>query len=129
MEYIISHDTKADMIVATASGKWNQQKDNELVREVRRTVSDLRVKNVLIDLRSLENIDLTTLRLYEHAIKLKQGGQEFETVSMKVAIVVSVKDEKDEANCKFFETTARNRGLPYMIFKDIDPAMEWLKGA
>jgi hypothetical protein len=49
-------------------------------------------------------------------------------VSRKAAIVYSSTDEKINENLTIFETVARNRGLPYRTFIDMDKALTWLLG-
>jgi len=40
--------------------------------------------------------------------------------------VYTPKDPQFNADMQFFETTARNRGLPYRVFSDIKKAKIWL---
>jgi hypothetical protein len=125
MEYTVQHRTDQNIVFATAKGEWNAKTDNEMVRRIMQTVEETGSIKVMLDIRELHFYH-SVLRVFERAQEVKKQRQEFKTVSRRVAIVYPVDNEKIDENLTFFETTARNRGLPYRAFTDIDIAWAWL---
>ena len=52
--------------------------------------------------------------------------QNLKTASPRVAIVYSATNRKLDEDLLFFETVARNRNLPYRVFKELEEAQTWL---
>ena len=125
MEYTVQLKEDLNLILATASGEWESQTDNAMVRAIMETVDASGSMKVLLDIRELR-FHHPLLRVFERAQEVKQQRQEFKNVSRKVAIVYPAEDPKIDENLTFFETVARNRGLPYRAFKDMEDAMGWL---
>jgi len=125
MDYVIKYDDAKQVIVVTATGKWVLEKDNEMIREILRTVEETGSKKVLVDIRAL-HFDLPMIHLYDRAQGLRKQRLDFNTTSRKVALVYTATTKKMDSDLLFFETAARNRNLPYRVFKDVDVAWSWL---
>jgi hypothetical protein len=125
MEYNIAFDAQANIIRASAGGEWEARTDDEMVGEMMKVVRETGARKILVDLRRL-NANLATLRLYEHARNLLSRRAQAGPVSIRVAIVYTAVAERVDRGFQFFETTARNRGLPYRVFREIGPAQAWL---
>ena len=125
MDYVIKHDKDKQVIIATAMGKWELEKDNEMIRQIMRAVEESGSKKVLVDIREL-HFDLPMLKLYERAQGLRQQRLGLKATSRRVALVYSATTRKLDDDLLFFETAARNRNLPYRVFKDIEKAWAWL---
>lgn len=125
MEYIIHHKEDLNMVIATAKGEWDSKTDDAMVHEIMEMVDSTKSKKTLLDIRELRFYH-PVLQVFERAQVIKKQRQEFKNVSRKVAIVYPATDEKIDENIKFFETVARNRGMPYRAFTDVDAAMAWL---
>jgi hypothetical protein len=124
MEYSIQQ-ADGDLIIATASGEWDQATDNAMIREVMEAVNTSDSRKVLVDIRELR-FDMPILQIFERALELRQQRGEFGTTTAKVALVYPSAGKKMEDDLAFFETAARNRGLPYRTFKDMEAALAWL---
>jgi hypothetical protein len=127
MDYVIDHNKDQQVITVTATGKWELEKDNEMIRKIMRAVEESGYKKVLVDIREL-HFDLPMIHLYERAQGLRQQRRNVKTTSRKVALVYSAPTKKMDDDLSFFETAARNRNLPYRVFKDIQAAWVWLSG-
>lgn len=92
------------------------------------TVDANSVGYVLVDVRKLI-VREPIIQLYERAMELWEERQKYRTASLKVAIVFTFVDPDFESSMRFFETVARNRGLPYRVFGDLDEAKAWLFSA
>ena len=125
MDYVIKHDEEKQVIIVTAAGKWKLEKDNEMIREILRAVEESGSKKVLVDIREL-HFDLPMIHLYDRAKGLRKQRRDAKTTSRKVALVYTATTKKMDADLLFFETAARNRNLPYRVFKDVDVAWSWL---
>jgi hypothetical protein len=125
MEYRIAFDAQANIIRATAAGEWEAHTDEAMVDEMMKVVRATGARKILVDLREL-NANLATLRLYEHARSLLSRRAQAGAFSTRVAIVYKPVNARVEQGFQFFETTARNRGLPYRVFAAIAPAQDWL---
>lgn len=125
MDYVIEHDIKKQIITVTAKGKWELEKDNEMIRQIMQAVEESARKKVLVDIREL-HFDLPMLHLYDRARGLRKQRLDFKITSRKVALVYSTSTKKMDDALLFFETAARNRNLPYRVFKDLADAWDWL---
>lgn len=125
MDYVIEHDKDRQLIIVTATGKWELEKDNEMIRQILKAVEESGCQKVLVDMRDL-HFDLPMIHLYERAQGLRQQRMQANTTSRKVALVYAAKTRKIDADLTFFETAARNRNLPYRVFKDLEEAKKWL---
>lgn len=125
MEYRIQHREDQNLIIATARGELDPNIENLMVRGIMEAVGSTGSTRVLLDIRELQ-YELPMSRIFERTQEvLKQRG-EFKQVSRKVAILYPSEDPRIDENSRFFETVARNRGLPYRAFKDMESALEWL---
>jgi hypothetical protein len=125
MEYTIQHRKDQNIVIATAKGEWDSKTDNDMVRKIMETVDASGSMKVLLDIQKLQ-FDLSIHRVFERTQEVMKQRDEFENVSRKVAIVYPSTGQKADENIIFFETVARNRGLPYRAFKDMDIALAWL---
>ncbi|HXD08526.1 MAG TPA: hypothetical protein VN653_00585 [Anaerolineales bacterium] len=126
MDFVIEHDKDRQMIIVTASGKWELDKDNEMIRQIMKAVEESGSRKVLLDMRELY-FNLPMIHLYERAQGLMQQRLNSKTISRKVALVYTAHTRKIDEDLIFFETAARNRNLPYRIFKDLEEAQQWLR--
>lgn len=78
-----------------------------------------------MDIREL-HFDLPMLHLYDRAQGLRKQRLDFKITSRKVALVYSTSTKKMDDALLFFETAARNRNLPYRVFKDLADAWDRL---
>jgi len=124
MEYSIQH-AGGNLIIATASGDWDQVTDKTMLLEIMKAVDASNSRRVLLDVRQL-HFDLATLQIFERAVELRQQRGEFGRTSTKAALVYPSTGKKMDEDMAFFETAARNRGLPYRTFKDMEQARAWL---
>jgi len=125
MDYVIEHDQDRQMLIVTATGKWELDKDNEMIRQIMKTVEDSGSKKVLVDIRELQ-FNLPMIHLYERAQGLMKQRLNSKTASRRVALVYTAHTRKIDEDLIFFETAARNRNLPYRVFKDLEEAQKWL---
>ena len=127
MNYTVQLREDLKLILATASGEWEPQKDNAMVHEIMETVDASGSRKVLLDIRGLQ-FDLPIIQIFERVKEMREKRREFGISSTKAAIVYSAANEKLDKDLAFFETASVNRGLPYRTFKDMDDAMAWLLG-
>ena len=125
MEYTIQIIEDQKIIHAIAKGQWDKQTEDLMTHEILGTVVKLGLKKVLLDMREVE-FDMSLADIFQRAQELREERVESRAFSFKVAIIYVSKDRKTEDNFSFFETAARNRGLPYKIFKELDEAFAWL---
>ena len=125
MDYVIEHDKDRQLIIVTATGKWELEKDNEMIRQIMKAVEESGSQKVLVDMREL-HFDLPMIHFFERAQGLRQQRMQANTTSRKVALVYAARTSKIDADLTFFETAARNRNLPYRVFKDLEEAKKWL---
>ena len=125
MEYTIQIIEDQKIIHAIAKGQWDKQTEDLMTHEILGTVVKLDLKKVLLDMREVE-FDMSLADIFQRAQELREERVESRAFSFKVAIIYVSKDRKTEDNFSFFETAARNRGLPYRVFKDIKDAFAWL---
>ena len=124
-DYTIEIKEDRDIIIARASGEWELQTDHKMNREIIEMIDMSGSRKVLVDIREL-HFNLPIVQIFERAQEIKEQRRTQKTTSDKVAIVYPPANEKIEEDFKFFETVARNRGLPYRAFKDMEDALEWL---
>jgi hypothetical protein len=125
MDYVIEHDQDQQMLIVTATGKWELDKDNEMIRQIMKAVEESGSKKVLVDMRELY-FNLPMIHLYERAQGLRYQRLNSRITSRKVALVYTAHTRKIDEDLIFFETAARNRNLPYRVFKDLAEAQQWL---
>ena len=125
MDYIIQLDEKNRIVTAVAKGEWDSDTDNTMVYQILEMVDVTGVQKVLLDIRELR-FKLPIIQIFERAKELRVERQKFSKTSAKAAIIYSSEDQKLEEDMIFFETAARNRGLPYQVFKEIDAGLKWL---
>jgi hypothetical protein len=90
--------------------------------EILKTCIEQGCTKVLVDVRKLEGW-LSTLESYTVASK------ELEQLRWKGLSKAAIVDRpRDTGPFPFFETVARNRGLNLMMFREVDKAIEWLRG-
>ena len=126
MEYTIQITDDPQIINVTITGKWNQETDRAMGLEIMAKVEESKVGKVLVDMRELQ-FELPMINLFERAKELREQRRGFKPASRKVALVYKPKHKQMEANLNFFEDSSQNRGLPYQVFKQLEPALEWLK--
>lgn len=125
MNYIIQLDEERKIVSAVAKGEWDPEADNTMVYQILEMVDVTGVQKVLLDIRELR-FELPIVQIFERAKDMRVERQKFSKTSVKAAIIYSSEDQKLEEDMIFFETTARNRGLPYQVFKDVEEAVAWL---
>jgi hypothetical protein len=125
MEYTIQIFEDQKLIHARAKGQWDKQTDDAMIREIMGSVPKMGLKKVMLDMRELQ-FDMSLTTIFQRAQELRDQRVESKSFTVKVAIVYLSKDRQTEDNFSFFETTARNRGLPYRVFKDDKEAFAWL---
>ncbi len=125
MEYLIRLDEENKIVVAVARGDWDSGTDDTMIRRVMEMVDATGMQKVLLDIRELR-FKLPMIQIFERAKELRVERRKFNKTSAKAAIVYSSEDAGLEEDMLFFETAARNRGLPYQVFKDVEEAIDWL---
>jgi hypothetical protein len=128
MNYIVEFKEEQRIVSARAEGQWDYTTDNNMVREILEMVDSTGSTRVLMDIREL-HFDLPMFQIFERAKEMREQRSKFGKVSARAAIVYSPSMPKIEEDMKFFENAARNRGLPYRMFQDIEEAMTWLIGS
>jgi len=107
------------------SGDWEREVDNVMGLEVMQKMVEWKVNKAVIDMRDLQ-FELRVLDIFQRAETLRDQRQKVKPSSSRVALVYRSKDAKTDDDFIFFENTARNRGLPYRVFKQMETALEWL---
>lgn len=125
MDYVIHLDEENKIVTAIAKGDWDYGTDNTMIRQIMEKVDVTGVQRVLLDIRELR-FTLPIIQIFERAKELRVERQKFNKTSARAAIVYSKGDPRVEEDMLFFENAARNRNLPYQVFKDMDAAREWL---
>jgi hypothetical protein len=126
MNYVVEFNEEHGIVSAKATGEWDSVTDNAMIRGMLEMLDTRGGSKVLLDIREL-HFDLPMFQIFERAkemreLRRRQSGR----VSAKAAIVYFPSTPKIEEDMKFFENAARNRGLPYRMFQDIEEAMTWL---
>jgi hypothetical protein len=125
MNYIVEFNEEQKIVSARAEGQWDSTTDNGMVLKILEMVDSTRSSRVLLDIREL-HFNLPMFQIFERAKEMREQRSKFGKVSAKAAIVYSPSTPKIEEDMKFFENAARNRGLPYRMFQDVEEAMTWL---
>lgn len=125
MDYSIQLEEEPRMVMVTISGVWEYSVDTAMGLEVMEKMLEWKADKALIDMRDLQ-FELRVLDLYERAETLRKQRRMVGQRSSKVALVYHPESKKKNDDFTFFENTARNRGLPYRVFKNIEAALEWL---
>jgi len=125
MDYSIQliEDSKIAQVVT--SGEWEREVDNAMGLEIMKKMSEWKVNKAVIDMRNLQ-FELRVLDIFQRAETLRDQRREVKAPSTKVALVYLPRDKRADEDFIFFENTARNRGLPYRVFKQMESALEWL---
>src|SRR5690349_11067693 len=125
MDYTIQLVEDRKLIVATASGEWEAGVDNAMVQQIMEAVVTSGLSRVLVDIRGLK-LDIPLVQIFERAKEMRERRKQAGVVSAKAAVVYPPNDPKMEEDFNFFETAARNRGLPYRAFSNREEALAWL---
>jgi hypothetical protein len=125
MNYSIQLMEEPKIVQVITSGVWEREVDNAMGLEIMRKMAELKVNKALIDMRELQ-FDLRVLDIFQRAEALRDQRREVNPPSSKVALVYNPVSKKMDEDFTFFENTARNRGLPYRVFKQMEAALEWL---
>lgn len=128
MDYTIQLDEENKLVVAAAKGDWDSDTDNSLILQILNMVDETGAQGVLLDIRHLR-FKVSIVQIFERAKELRTMRLKFNKTSSRAAILYLADDPKLEEDMNFFETAARNRNLPYQVFKDIEEAINWLLGA
>ena len=113
------------IVQVITSGEWEREVDNAMGLDVMQKMVEWKVNKAVIDMRDLQ-FELRVLDIFQRAETLREQRRKVEHNSSKVALVYQSKDKKTDDDFIFFENTARNRGLPYRVFKQMEAALEWL---
>ena len=124
MEYTIQLREDQKVILVTACGEWDATIDNNMVFEILEMIDSSGYEQVLLDLRELQ-FDFPVFQIFGRAKEMREQRRQFGKGSSKAALVYSPNNAKTEEDMQFFENAARNRGLPYRTFKDIEDALKW----
>src|SRR3972149_2466873 len=95
MDYSIKLKEDQKIIIATASGEWETQTDNAMVRQIMQTVISSGSRKILVDIREL-HFNLSIIQIFERAKELGEQRRQIGVVGTKVAIVYPSPDEKLE---------------------------------
>ena|SRR5690242_6066670 len=125
MDYTIQLVEDRKLIIATAMGDWEQEADNAMVRQIMDAIGTSGLDRVLVDIRELK-LNIPLVQIFERAKELREQRRQADVSSAKAAVVYPPNDPKLEADFNFFENAARNRGLPYRAFNNMEDAMDWL---
>jgi hypothetical protein len=125
MDYTIRLDEERRIVTAAAKGDWNSDTDNSMIVQIMEMVDATGIQKVLLDIRELR-FKVSIVQIFERAKELRTIRQKFNKTSAKAAIIYSSEVPKLDEDMIFFETAARNRNLPYQVFKDIDDGLKWL---
>ena len=125
MNYTIQLIEDSRIVQVTTSGEWEREVDNVMGLEIMKKMAEWKVNKAVIDMRDLQ-FELRVLDIFQRAETLRDQRREVKAPSTKVALVYLPKDKKVDEDFIFFENTARNRGLPYRVFKQMENALEWL---
>jgi len=125
MDYIIRLDEENRIVTAVAKGEWDSDTDNSMILQIMEMVDVMGIPKVLLDIRELR-FKVSIIQIFERAKELRTIRQKYNKTSARAAIVYSMGDAQLEEDMLFFETAARNRSLPYQVFKDVEEARVWL---
>jgi hypothetical protein len=125
MNYVVEFNEEQGIVSAKAEGEWDSVTENAMIHGMLEMLDATGSSKVLLDIREL-HFDLPMFQIFERAKEMRELRQQSGKVSGRAAIVYFPSTPKIEEDMKFFENAARNRGLPYHIFQDIEEAMAWL---
>lgn len=125
MNYTIQLMEEPKIVQVITSGTWEREVDNAMGLDIMRKMAEWKVNKAVIDLRELQ-FELRVIDIFQRAENLREQRREVKHNSSKVALVYHSKDKRTDDDFIFFENTARNRGLPYRVFKQMESALEWL---
>jgi len=125
MNYTIQLTEEPRIIHVVTSGEWEHEVDNVMGLEVMKRTVEWRVNKVLIDMRELQ-FELQVLDIFRRVESLRDQRVEIKPSSSRVALLYRPNDTNKDDDFIFFENAARNRGLPYRVFKQMDDAFAWL---
>jgi hypothetical protein len=128
VHYTLHFDPATCFLTVHVDGDWSWVDAISAGRVLREVASTGRAKGVLIDLRDVLGLNLRTLSMYELASRLVAGRHQHEHAAARGAFLVPSLGPESDVKYQYFEDTSRNRGLPYQVFKELDPAMQWLRG-
>ena len=128
MDYTIQLMEDQGSVIVRASGDWDAQADDAMIQQIMEVVEAGKGRKILLDLRHL-HFQLPLIHFFERAVELQKQRRQHVSVSTRAAILCMTGDQKFEESVSFFETAARNRDLPYRIFKEEAQAMAWLMEA
>ena len=122
MGYKLNVIPKNNYINITASGTQTMENNIKLAADSVEACKKYKLSRVLIDIQGLSG-QPGTLADYELA-KLLTAWETAKTVT-RAALV---EKESDLPAGRFFETTARNRGINLAVFSDPEKAEKWISG-
>ncbi len=125
MNYNIQLLEEPKIAQVITSGAWEREVDNAMGLEIMKKMAEWRVNKAVIDMRELQ-FELRVLDIFQRAETLRDQRREVKPPSSKVALVYNAVSQKVDEDFTFFENTARNRGLPYRVFKQMEDALVWL---
>lgn len=125
MNYTIQLMEEPKIIHVIISGEWNLEVDNAMGLDIMKKTVEWRVNKVLIDMCELQ-FELRVLDIFQRVESLRKQRVEVKPSSSKVALLYCPNDTNKDDDFIFFENAARNRGLPYRVFKQKDDALAWL---
>ncbi len=128
MDYSLHQDQETGIIIVVASGKWNAQQDDELLRKIIAIDTQGKPKLLLLDMRQL-SADFSLSYIYHRTQFLEKKREQMDVPSFKAALIYDGTSPRVRQAFEFFETTVINRGLPYRIFTEIELARQWLMEA
>jgi hypothetical protein len=118
MHYTIEHDRENRTMRAVLRGKADVASFGAMLRELRATSAGSQCCRFLLDQRGCD-YQLNTLGIYQYPQLMSNFG--FDR-SERLAVVFA----GDDADYRFLETVAQNRGYSLQIFRDPDLALAWL---
>ncbi|MBK9924779.1 MAG: hypothetical protein IPP66_05740 [Anaerolineales bacterium] len=125
MNYSIQLLEEPKIAQVITSGAWEREVDNAMGLEIMKKMAEWKVNKAVIDMRELQ-FELRVLEIFQRAETLRDQRREVKPPSSKVALVYNPVSPKVDEDFIFFENTARNRGLPYRVFKQMEDALVWL---
>jgi len=106
------------------TGVWTLETAKQAQSEASRIVRQQNLAGILVDLREAD-VRFSSSQLFE----LSSSHAEMFPALTRHALLVSVEQEKElQADLKFSENVAVNRGVTQRTFTDPDDARRWLSG-
>jgi len=125
INYTIQLTEESKIIHVVTFGEWEHEVDNVIGLEVMKKTVEWQVNKVLIDMRE-HQFELQVLDIFRRIESLRDQRVEIKPSSSRVALLYRPNDTNKDDDFIFFENVARNRGLPYRVFKQMDDALAWL---